>query len=238
MENLKYLFNFFGAFLFIPFISPRIAFLALPILGINCVYFSDALFSRPHYHVLPNTILAVAFVDGCVGIKESIKLCHKRLVELFVLVMVLAVVCYYGYIPSHLSNALSTQSLGLVPGPKGVRNYLYRLREDLSDLRSQPVYVSEIRDALSKIRPGEEISTVPKLAPYVVKNPGWIFPKPFNQKNHGDKVNMVIIAKHHYSYLKRFGGSPKEFSKYIEFLKEEYNMNVVINSENLLVLTK
>ena len=238
LENLKYLINFFGAFLFIPFITPRIAFLAIPVLGINCIYFPDAIFSGPHYHVLPNTILAVAFVDGCLGIKESIKLWHKRLVELFALVMILAVVCYYGYIPSHLSNESSTQSLGLVPGPKGVRNYLYRLREDLSDLRSQPAYISEIRDALSKIRPGEEISTVPKLAPYVVKNPGWIFPRPFNQKQLGNQVEMVIISKHHQGYLDRFGGSIHEFNNYIEFLKEEYNMNVEINSENLLVLTK
>ena len=51
-------------------------------------------------------------------------------------------------------------------------------------------------------------------------------------------IRAEIISKHHYSYLKPFGGSTEEFSKYIEFLKEEYNMNVEINSENLLVLTK
>ena len=99
-------------------------------------------------------------------------------------------------------------------------------------------YTSEIKDALLRVHEGEEISIVPKLAPYVVKNPGWIFPKPFNQKNHRDRVKRVIIAKHHYSYLNPFGGSTQEFSKYIGYLKEEYNMNVEINSENLLVLTK
>ena len=238
LENLKYLFNFFGVFLFIPFITPRISFLALPILGINCFYFPDAIFSGPHYHVLPNTILAVAFVDGCVCIKESIKFWNKRLVELFALVMILAMVCYYGFIPSHLSNELSTVSLGLVPEPKGVRNYLYRLKEDLSDLRSQPAYMQEVKDALSKIQPEEEISIVPKLTPYVVKNSGWVFPKPFNQKNLGNRVKRVIISKHHDSYLNSFRGNRQEFSKYIEFLKEEYNMKVETESVNLIVLTK
>jgi hypothetical protein len=238
LENLKYLFNFFGVFLFIPLITPRITFLALPILGIIWLFFSDAIFSGPHYHVLPNTILAVAFVDGCVCIKESIKLWNKRFVELFALVMILAMVCYYGYIPSHLSNELSTVSLGLVPEPKGVRNYLYRLKEDLSDLRSQPAYMQEVKDALSKIQPEEEISIVPKLTPYVVKNSGWVFPKPFNQKNLGNRVNRVIISKHHYSYLNSFRGNKQEFSKYIEFLKEEYNMKVETESVNLIVLTK
>ena len=79
---------------------------------------------------------------------------------------------------------------------------------------------------------------MPKLTPYVVKNSGWVFPKPFNQKNLGNRVKRVIISKHHYSYLNSFGGNTQEFSKYIEFLKEEYNMNVGVESVNLLVLTK
>ena len=53
-----------------------------------------------------------------------------------------------------------------------------------------------------------------------------------------DIVEMVIISKHHQGYLDRFGGSTHEFYKYIEFLKEEFNMQVETETDNLLVLIK
>ena len=76
------------------------------------------------------------------------------------------------------------------------------------------------------------------LSPYLVKNPAWIFPRPFNQKNLGEKVDRVIIAKHHHGYLDRLGGSTQEFSQFINILKEEYNMKIEVESDNILVLTK
>ena len=212
-ESLGYLLKIIGTFLFIPIISPRLSFLALPILGINCLFFTGVI-PGPHYHALPNTIFSVAFVYGILDINRHIKILHSRLVGFFTFVIVLVIVY------------------------SSLNNTLYRLREDFFSLRSQPAYISEIRDALSKIQPEEEISIVPKLTPYVLKNSGWVFPKPFNQKNLGNKVKRVIIAKHHQSYLNPFGGNSQEFYKYIEFLKEEYNMNVEVESVSLVVLTK
>ena len=42
------------------------------------------------------------------------------------------------------------------------------------------------------------------------------FARPFNQKQLGNEVEIVIISKHHQGYLDRFGGSTHEFYKYIE----------------------
>jgi hypothetical protein len=212
-ESLGYLLKIIGTFLFIPIISPRLVFLALPILGINCLFFAGEI-PGSHYDSLPNTIFSVAFVYGILDINRHIKILHSRLVGFFTFVIVLVIVY------------------------SSLNNTLYRLREDFFSLRSQPAYISEIRDALSKIQPEDEISIVPKLTPYVLKNSGWVFPKPFNQKNLGNKVKRVIIAKHHQSYLNPFGGNTQEFYKYIEFLKEEYNMNVEVESVSLVVLTK
>ena len=253
-KSLKYLFNFFGTFLFIPLISPKISLLALPILAINCIYFQDAALAGPHYHIVPNTIIAVAFVDGCTGLNERIMIWRNWLVQFITIIMILVVFCYYGYIPSLLSKRLSEQFINsklfwhsselidektdLSFKIRGVRNTLYRLREDLINFQSQPDYISEIRVAISKVDPSEEISISPKLAPYVLNNSAWIFPRPFNQKNDGNRIKRVIIAKHHQSYLKAFNGNIKEFYKYIELLEKKYNLTVEINSRDLVVLIK
>ena len=252
-HSLEYLFNIFGTFLFIPLLSPRLALLALPIIGIHSIYFSGII-PGPHYHALPTTILAVAFVLGCEDLRRRFKIWRSGLFQFTLLTMIIVSFCYYGHIPSHLLYKVSKPLFSFVPNyqhtnlidislkkrvfPAGIRNSLYRLREDLHYLRSNPSYISEIKDALSRVQPGEEISVVPKLSPYTLKNPAWIFPRPFNQKNLGEKVKRVIIAKHHHGYLDRLGGNTQEFSEYIKLLKEEYNMNVEVESVNLLVLTK
>ena len=252
-HNLEYLFNIFGTFLFIPLLSPRLALLALPVIGIHIIYFSGTI-PGPHYHALPTTILAVAFVLGCEDLRKRFKIWRSRLFQFTLLTMIVVPFCYYGIIPSNLLYKVSKPFFSFVPNyqptnsiekslknivfPAGIRNSLYRLREDLHYLRSNPSYITEIKDALSRVQPGEEISVVPKLSPYTLKNPAWIFPRPFNQKNLGEKVKRVIIAKHHHSYLDRLGGNTQEFSEYIKLLKEEYNMNVEVESVNLLVLTK
>jgi len=252
-HSLKYLFNIFGTFLFIPLLSPRLAFLALPIIGIHSIYFSGII-PGPHYHALPTTILAVAFVIGCEDLRRRFKIWRSGLFQFTLLTMIIVSFCYYGIIPSHLLYKVSKPFLSFVPNyqptnsidislkkivfPAGIRNSLYRLREDLHYLRSNPSHITEIKDALSRVQPGEEISVVPKLSPYTLKNPAWIFPRPFNQKNLGEKIKRVIIAKHHQGYLDRLGGNTQEFSEYIKLLKEEYNMKVEVESDNLLVLTK
>ncbi|MBL52114.1 MAG: hypothetical protein CMG57_09180 [Candidatus Marinimicrobia bacterium] len=252
-NSLKYIFNIFGVFLFIPFLSPKLSLLALPIIGIHSIFFSGII-PGPHYHALPTTILAVAFVPGCKDLKKHFKIWRSGLFQFTLAMMILVSFCYYGQIPSHLLYKLSKPLFSLLNNnqllnspdmnskrivfPSGVQNSLYRLREDLHILRSKPDYVSEIKKALSRVQPEELMSVVPKLSPYLVKNPAWIFPRPFNQKNLGEKVDRVIIAKHHHGYLDRLGGSTQEFSQFINILQGEYNMKIEVESDNILVLTK
>ena len=212
-DSFLYLLLVFAQFLFLPLLSPEYALLSLPILAINL--FSGTI-TKPYYAALPNTVLSVAFVYGLLYLRNRI---HQRTKQQFLMGVITAVLIFTLFYSSIL-------------------NILYRIKIDTQAFLSRPGYTVQLEKILAQMQKTDFVAVSPKLAPYVVQNQAFIFPKPFNQFDLADRVNKIIIAKHHPSYLDNFNGREVQFNETMSELINNYHFVRKMDTTDIIYLEK
>ena len=207
--SLKYIFLVFAPFLFIPILAPHLILPALPIFAILILSGKDPLMAKvAYYNVIPNTLFAVSFVYGMKNIAT------RKTVTFLVALIVIAF--------------LSATEL---------HSILYSIKSNTLSLLASKDKQSEITEVLAYIEEGDVVSTTSKLTPYLVKDPSYIFPRPFATPEIGATVDKIIISKYHGTHLLGFSSDAQLEARLTE-IAQQFGFKTLYASEKVKVLEK